>query len=167
MPESPNADPSVATTSKCRPELALESQRSVTAAAQTSSRGGGLRLAQHSESLAQPVISDGRGDPDDGLFEEQSGVHFAPDMHDARHLSLKLGLLCVWAAVSFGSVFFARDLQFFLGPWPLGYWVASQGAVLVFILIVGVYCAVMTHFERQDRLRSESARNPSEQGDKS
>ena len=32
----------------------------------------------------------------------------------------------------------------------LSYWLAAQGAVLVFIVIVGVYCVAMDHFERQD-----------------
>lgn len=82
--------------------------------------------------------------------DEASGAPFAPDLHDARHLWLKAGLLLVWALVSFGTCYFARDLQFQVGPWPLNYWIAAQGAVLMFIVIVGVYCAAMNHFERQD-----------------
>ena len=31
---------------------------------------------------------------------------------DARVAALKLGLLAVWAAVSFGGSYFARDLDF-------------------------------------------------------
>ena len=82
--------------------------------------------------------------------EEIEGTPFAPDLHDARHLWLKAGLLLVWVLVSFGTGYFARDLQFLVGPWPLSYWIASQGAVLMFIAIVCVYCAAMSHFERQD-----------------
>ncbi|WCM89757.1 DUF4212 domain-containing protein [Acidovorax sp. NCPPB 3576] len=82
--------------------------------------------------------------------EPGAGHPFPPDLHDARHLWLKAGLLLVWAAVSFGACYFARDLQVMVGDWPLGYWIASQGAVLVFIGIVAAYCAAMNHFERQD-----------------
>ncbi|WP_404302559.1 DUF4212 domain-containing protein [Alicycliphilus denitrificans] len=87
----------------------------------------------------------------EGLMEgEYAGAPFAPDLHDARHLWLKAGLLLVWALVSFVACFFERDLRMMVGQWQLGYWIASQGAVLMFIAIVCVYCAAMSHFERQD-----------------
>ena len=86
-----------------------------------------------------------------GLMEgEYAGAPFAPDLHDARHLWLKAGLLAVWVLVSFVACFFARDLQIMVGQWQLGYWIASQGAVLMFIVIVCVYCAAMSYLERQD-----------------
>lgn len=75
---------------------------------------------------------------------------FPPDLHDVRHLQLKGGLLLVWAVVSFGACFFARDLTWTLGDWQLGYWIASQGALLVFIAIVVVYAWAMQRFERED-----------------
>lgn len=78
------------------------------------------------------------------------GTPFPPDLHDARHLWLKAGLLVVWALVSFGACYFARDLQWPVGPWPLGYWMAAQGAVLMFIALVFLYCWAMNRFERQD-----------------
>ncbi|MFN3377131.1 MAG: DUF4212 domain-containing protein [Burkholderiaceae bacterium] len=72
-------------------------------------------------------------------------------LHDARHLWLKAVLLAVWALVSFGTAYCARDLQnLLLGEWPLAYWMAAQGAVLVFIGIVVVYCLAMNHLEATD-----------------
>ena len=67
----------------------------------------------------------------------------APEKHDPRVLALKAALLVVWAAASFGASFFARDLQFIVGGWPFGYWMAAQGSVLVFIAIVAGYAAAM------------------------
>lgn len=76
---------------------------------------------------------------------------FPPDLHDVRHLKLKAGLLLLWALVSFVAMYFARDLQsLVVGGWPLGYWIAAQGAVVVFIGIVVAYCWAMNRFERQD-----------------
>lgn len=76
---------------------------------------------------------------------------FPPDLHDVRHLWLKGGLLLLWVLVSFVATFFARDLQLLVaGGWPLGYWIAAQGAVLMFIAIVVAYCWAMNRFERQD-----------------
>ncbi|WP_311221299.1 MULTISPECIES: DUF4212 domain-containing protein [unclassified Acidovorax] len=79
-----------------------------------------------------------------------TGTAFAPDLHDARHLWLKAGLLLVWALVSFGACYFARDLQMMVAGWPLGYWIAAQGAILVFIAVAVVYCVAMDRFERKD-----------------
>ena len=75
-----------------------------------------------------------------------------PEKHDPRVLALKLGLLAVWAAASFGVCYFARDLQFMLGSWPFDYWVAAQGAVLVFIAILVVYAQVMRRLAPEDGL---------------
>ena len=93
------------------------------------------------------------------ITDEQVGVSFPPDMHDDRHLWLKAGLLLVWVLVSFGACWFVRDLDATFGSWNFGYWMAAQGAVLMFIVIVCVYCAAMSYFERQDRLKAESIGN--------
>ena len=74
-------------------------------------------------------------------------VVFAPDLHQRRHLWLKALLLGVWLLVTFGVGYCAYDLQMLVGGWPLGYWVAAQGAVLVFLAIVVLYCCIMARFE--------------------
>jgi putative solute:sodium symporter small subunit len=74
------------------------------------------------------------------------------EKHDPRVLALKAGLLAVWAVVTFGFCFFARDLQFMLGTWPFGYWMAAQGGVLLFIVIVAVYAMVMKRLAPEDNL---------------
>ena len=85
---------------------------------------------------------------------------FPPDLHDSRHLRLKGLLLLVWAVVSFGICFFARDLQWMVAGWPLAYWVASQGAVLVFMAIVVVYAVAMSHFEKENAQQADAAAAP-------
>lgn len=48
-------------------------------------------------------------------------------------------LLLIWVAVTFGLAFFARELSFdFLG-WPFSFWVAAQGALLVYLALVALY----------------------------
>ena len=67
-----------------------------------------------------------------------------------RNLVLIAGLLAVWFGVTFGVAFFARELSFEFFGWPFSFWVASQGAIFVFLLIVGVYTW------RMDRLDAEA-----------
>jgi putative solute:sodium symporter small subunit len=56
-------------------------------------------------------------------------------------------LLAIWGIVTFGVTFFARDLTgLFLG-FPLGYWMASQGSLWVFLALIGCYAFVMGRLE--------------------
>lgn len=74
----------------------------------------------------------------------------AQEKHDPRVLALKGGLLAVWALATFGFCWFARDLQFVVAGWPFDYWMAAQGAVLMFIAIVAVYSAAMKRLAPED-----------------
>jgi cation/acetate symporter len=56
-----------------------------------------------------------------------------------RRWPLHAALLALWFAASFGWVFFARDLQWVVGGWPIGYWISAQGLVLIFVAIVAVF----------------------------
>lgn len=81
----------------------------------------------------------------------------AQEKHDPRVLALKAGLLAVWAGISFGCCFFARELSFKVGDWPFSYWMAAQGAVLGFIAIVVVYATVMRRLSPGDSLEPPDA----------
>jgi putative solute:sodium symporter small subunit len=67
-----------------------------------------------------------------------------------RVLALKAGLLAAWALVSFGTCFYARDLQFSLAHWPFSYWFAAQGALVAFIAIVVFYAWAMRRLAPED-----------------
>jgi len=62
---------------------------------------------------------------------------------------LRAALLLLWAAASFGVAWFARDLSATVAGWPLNFWLAAQGSVLVFLLVVVVYAWAMNRCERQ------------------
>lgn len=99
--------------------------------------------------------------PDEAFRE---GAPFAPDLHDARHLWLKAGLLLAWVLVSFVACYFARDLQVMVAGWPLGYWIAAQGAILAFLAITVFYCVAMDRFERHDAGACAAAPNSDSSG---
>lgn len=56
-----------------------------------------------------------------------------------RNLRLVGALLAVWFGVSIVIPGFARELSFDFFGWPFAFWVASQGALFVFVAIVVVY----------------------------
>jgi putative solute:sodium symporter small subunit len=59
-------------------------------------------------------------------------------------------LLLVWLLVSFGPSFFARDLSVMVRGWPLYFWMAAQGSILLFICIVVIYAWLMNRWETQE-----------------
>jgi len=58
-------------------------------------------------------------------------------------LRLTAALLGIAFAVTFGVAFFARPLGFRVMGWPLSFWVASQGALGVYLALVGFYAWAM------------------------
>jgi putative solute:sodium symporter small subunit len=65
-------------------------------------------------------------------------------------------LLGVWAAVSFLPGWFAEELnEFVFFGWPFGFYMAGQGALIVFLLIVWIYDRGMTRIERRHGLDGE------------
>jgi putative solute:sodium symporter small subunit len=59
-------------------------------------------------------------------------------------------LLLIWLYVSFIPSFFARDLAMEVNGWPLYFWMAAQGSVLVFAAIVVIYAWHMNHWEVEE-----------------
>jgi putative solute:sodium symporter small subunit len=67
-----------------------------------------------------------------------------------RNVAFMAGLLFVWAAVSLGcGVLFAEPLNTIrLGGFPLGFWFAQQGSILVFVVLILVYALGMGKLDR-------------------
>jgi putative solute:sodium symporter small subunit len=65
----------------------------------------------------------------------------------ARRLSLQL--LLAWFLITFPAVFFARELSSLtLFGWPLPFYLVAQGAVLGYVVIVGLYAWRMQRLEQ-------------------
>ncbi|RFB70696.1 MULTISPECIES: DUF4212 domain-containing protein [unclassified Herbaspirillum] len=63
---------------------------------------------------------------------------------------LTMTLLGLWFVITFGAVFFARELdRVNLFGWPLSFYMAAQGIMLVYLAIVVVYTIRMGRAERQ------------------
>ena len=56
-------------------------------------------------------------------------------------------LLSVWFGVTFGATFFARELGSTMAGWPVSFWVAAQGAVLVYVALVWWYARLMARLD--------------------
>ena len=96
-----------------------------------------------------------------------------PDLHDARiraaferywrdNLRVMAVLLVVWAFVSLGcGVVFAAWLNQVHLPftgYPLGFWFAQQGSIIVFVLCILAYCIAMNRLDLRHHRDIEAAR---------
>lgn len=71
-----------------------------------------------------------------------------PQRYWRRVLRLTGALLLLWSAVTFGGVFFARDLAFDFFGWPFGFWLAAQGAVIGYVVLVAGYAYALNRLDR-------------------
>jgi len=66
-----------------------------------------------------------------------------------RNLSLTAVLLCVWFLVTFVASWFARELNAIELIGPLGFYIGAQGALIVYVLIIGYYARRMNALDRE------------------
>jgi putative solute:sodium symporter small subunit len=96
-----------------------------------------------------------------------------PDLHDPRihasldrywrdNLRVMAALLALWAAASFGcGILIADWLNQFRLPltgFPLGFWFAQQGSVVIFVLCIFLYCVAMNRLDRRHHEEVEAIR---------
>jgi putative solute:sodium symporter small subunit len=64
-------------------------------------------------------------------------------------------LLSIWAVAAFGlGIVFVEPLnRFQLGGFPLGFWFAQQGSILIFVVLILVYALWMDRID--DRVSGE------------
>ena len=66
------------------------------------------------------------------------------------------GLLLLWFAATFGVSYFARELNFTFFGWPFSFWMGAQGALLVYIGIIGFYAWYMNRLDTEHGAQEES-----------
>ena len=66
-------------------------------------------------------------------------------------------LMGIWFLVTFVVVYFARDITFIFFGWPFSFWVAAQGALLVYCLIVLFYARYMNRLDVEYGMTEEES----------
>jgi putative solute:sodium symporter small subunit len=64
-------------------------------------------------------------------------------------------LLAIWFVVTFVVGFFARDLNFTFFGWPFSFWVASQGSLVVYVVIIWYYAQYMNKLDQEHNVAEE------------
>ena len=90
---------------------------------------------------------------------EQRRLLRARALHWRRTRRLTCVLLLLWFGTTFCTVFFARELAALsVAGWPLSFYLAAQGASLLYLAIIAVYALAMNRIDRRfARQLAESA----------
>ena len=67
----------------------------------------------------------------------------------SKNLRITGILLAIWFFVTFVIAFFARDLNFTFFGWPFSFWVAAQGALIVYVIIIWFYARYMNRLDQE------------------
>jgi putative solute:sodium symporter small subunit len=66
-----------------------------------------------------------------------------------KNVTITVILLAIWAIVTYGVGFFARELNFNFFGWPFSFWVGAQGAPAIYVCLIGFYAWYMNKLDQQ------------------
>jgi putative solute:sodium symporter small subunit len=71
---------------------------------------------------------------------------------------LTMWLTTIWFVATFCVIFFARDLYgiTFFG-WPVSFYMAAQGILLLYVAIVGIYAWRMRQLDQKEKKRKSES----------
>ena len=65
-------------------------------------------------------------------------------------------LLLVWFVATFGVSYFARELNFTFFGWSFSFWMGAQGALGVYLGVIGFYAWYMNRLDIEHGVEEES-----------
>ena len=84
-----------------------------------------------------------------------------------ENLRIMAWLLAVWFLVSYGcGILFVDELnKISLGGFQLGFWMAQQGSIYVFVVLIFVYVRLMNKLDQKNGFDKEDAAETEEKED--
>ncbi len=72
-----------------------------------------------------------------------------------KNLRITAILLGIWFVVTYVVSYFARDLSFSFFGWPFSFWMASQGSLIVYVVIIWFYARYMNQLDQEHGVAEE------------
>ena len=66
-----------------------------------------------------------------------------------RNLNLTAVLLLIWFLVTYVVGYMARDLSFNFFGWPFSFWMAAQGSLVIYVVIIWFYARYMNALDNE------------------
>ncbi len=65
----------------------------------------------------------------------------------SKNLRITAVLLTIWFVVTFVLGYFARDLSFNFFGWPFSFYMAAQGSLIIYVIIIWFYARYMNNLD--------------------
>lgn len=92
------------------------------------------------------------------MADDREPADSAHDAYWRRVRRLTCVLLLSWFVMTFGFIFFARELaDIRILGWPVSFYMAAQGLTLTYLLIVAVYVIRMQALDRTSKDENSDA----------
>jgi putative solute:sodium symporter small subunit len=98
---------------------------------------------------SQRKAGSGGGSNDGQLSAERAAAYWK------ANVTIIGSLLAVWFVVSFVTSYLLADVlkNIYLGSVPLGFWMAQQGGILVYIILIFTYAKLMDNLDQKYGVR--------------
>lgn len=73
----------------------------------------------------------------------------------AKNLRITSILLFIWFVATFVMAYFARDLNFTFFGWPFSFYMAAQGSLIIYVVIIAVYARTMNRLDQEHGVAEE------------
>jgi putative solute:sodium symporter small subunit len=122
----------------------------------------------------EPEQTSGAGIPpqsDAAASPSSPAIHHSPALQKywRRNILVMSALLGIWALAGLGCGILLADylnqFRLFGTGYPLGFWFAQQGSIIVFVLVILAYCIIMNYLDKvHKKEREEETRRRKEGG---
>ncbi|MCZ8235166.1 MAG: DUF4212 domain-containing protein [Inhella sp.] len=72
-----------------------------------------------------------------------------------KNLRITAVLLAIWFVATFVVAYFARDLSFNFFGWPFSFYMAAQGSLVVYVVIIWFYARYMNKLDQEHGVAEE------------
>lgn len=72
-----------------------------------------------------------------------------------KNLRLTSILLAIWFVATFVMAYFARDLSFSFFGWPFSFYMAAQGSLIIYVIIIWYYARTMNRLDQEHGVAEE------------
>lgn len=72
-----------------------------------------------------------------------------------KNLRLTSILLAIWFVATFVMAYFARELSFSFFGWPFSFYMAAQGSLIIYVVIIWYYARTMNRLDQEHGVAEE------------
>lgn len=66
-----------------------------------------------------------------------------------KNVRITIVLMVIWALITYGVGYYARELSFNFFGWPFSFWVGAQGALAMYVVLIGFYAWYMNKLDQE------------------